>query len=97
MSGAYAVIVAAGKGTRMGAQVNKVLLPLNGKPVLRRTAEAFCASDEVDGVCVVASKNEVEQVRQVLHGLDKVIAVVPGGNTRQQSVCCGLRALPEDA
>ena len=97
MSGAYAVIVAAGKGTRMGAQVNKVLLPLNGKPVLRRTAEAFCASDEVDGVCVVASKNEVEQVRQVLHGLDKVMAVVPGGDTRQQSVCCGLRALPEQA
>ena len=97
MSGAYAVIVAAGRGTRMGAQVNKVLLPLCGKPVLRHTAEAFCASDEIDGVCVVASKDEMDTVRGVLEGLDKVIAVVAGGSTRQQSVCNGLKALPETA
>ena len=97
MSGAYAVIVAAGRGTRMGAQVNKVLLPLCGKPVLRHTAEAFCTSPKIDGVCVVASKDEMETVRGVLEGLDKVVAVVAGGSTRQQSVCNGLKALPEDA
>ncbi len=94
MGANYAVVVAAGRGARMGANVNKVLLDLCGKPVVRRTVEAFCSCDAIDGVCVVASEQEVEQMRQVLDGLDRVLAVVPGGATRQQSVRNGLLALP---
>lgn len=97
MGGVYAVIVAAGRGTRMGASVNKVLLPLGGKPVLRRTAEAFAMCGAVDGVVVVASESEIRTVRAMLTGLEKVTAIVLGGDTRQQSVQNGLNVLPAQA
>lgn len=97
MTGAWAVVVAAGRGVRMGAPVNKVLLPLMGRPVLWHAVHAFCQAEEVDGVVVVAAKGEQSQVAAALEGLSKVRAVVCGGQTRQQSVLNGLRALPPEA
>ena len=96
-TGNYAVVVAAGRGVRMGAAVNKVLLPLCGEPVIRHAVRAFCEVDEIDGVVVVASADETEQMRAALCGLEKVCAIVPGGSTRQESVKNGLDALPKEA
>lgn len=96
-TGNYAVVVAAGRGVRMGAAVNKVLLPLRGEPVIRHAVRAFCEADEIDGVVVVASADETEQMRAALCGLEKVCAIVPGGLTRQESVKNGLDALPKEA
>lgn len=96
-TGNYAVVVAAGRGVRMGTAVNKVLLPLCGEPVIRHAVRAFCEADEIDGVVVVASADETEQMRAVLCGLEKVCAIVPGGSTRQESVKNGLDALPKEA
>ncbi len=96
-TGNYAVVVAAGRGVRMGAAVNKVLLPLRGEPVIRHAVRAFCEADEIDGVVVVASADETEQMRAALCGLEKVCAIVPGGSTRQESVKNGLDALPKEA
>lgn len=96
-TGNYAVVVAAGRGVRMGAAVNKVLLPLCGEPVIRHAVRAFCEADEIDGVVVVVSADETEQMRAALCGLEKVCAIVPGGSTRQESVKNGLDALPKEA
>ena len=96
-TGNYAVVVAAGRGVRMGAAVNKVLLPLCGEPVIRHAVRAFCEADEIDGVVVVASADETERMRAALCGLEKVCAIVPGGSTRQESVKNGLDALPKEA
>lgn len=96
-TGNYAVVVAAGRGVRMGAAVNKVLLPLCGEPVIRHAVRAFCEADEIDGVVVVASADETEQMRAALCGLEKVCAIVPGSSTRQESVKNGLDALPKEA
>ena len=96
-TGNYAVVVAAGRGVRMGVAVNKVLLPLCGEPVIRHAVRAFCEADEIDGVVVVASADETEQMRAALCGLEKVCAIVPGGSTRQESVKNGLDALPKEA
>lgn len=96
-TGNYAVVVAAGRGVRMGVAVNKVLLPLCGEPVIRHAVRAFCEVDEIDGVVVVASADETEQMRAALCGLEKVCAIVPGGSTRQESVKNGLDALPKEA
>lgn len=96
-TGNYAVVVAAGRGVRMGAAVNKVLLPLCGEPVIRHAVRAFCEADEIDGVVVVASADETEQMRAALCGLEKVCPIVPGGSTRQESVKNGLDALPKEA
>lgn len=96
-TGNYAVVVAAGRGVRMGAAVNKVLLPLRGEPVIRHTVRAFCEADKIDGVVVVASADETEQMCAALCGLEKVCAIVPGSSTRQESVKNGLDALPKEA
>lgn len=96
-TGNYAVVVAAGRGVRMGAAVNKVLLPLCGEPVIRHAVRAFCEADEIDGVVVVASADETEQMRAALCGLEKLCAIAPGGSTRQESVKNGLDALPKEA
>lgn len=88
---AWALIMAAGSGTRMGLAGNKVLARLCGEPVLCRTVRAF--EGLADGIVVVARAGEIEAVRAL--GLDAHI--VAGGDTRQRSVLEGLRALPQDA
>lgn len=87
----WALIMAAGSGSRMGLETNKVLAELNGMTVLERSVRAF--DGEVDGRVVVVRGEDAEQIRTL--GLDAKI--VTGGATRQQSVLNGLRALPEGA
>jgi len=94
----YAIVLGGGSGTRMGAEINKVLLPLRGVPAIIRAIApftGFCA-----GVVVVARAQECELMQNVLarYGMDHVVsAVVAGGVDRQASVAAGLAALPEDA
>lgn len=87
----WAVIVAAGSGTRMRLAVNKALAPLVGKTVLERSLEAF--EGLVDGAVVVYRTQEEQAVR----ALNLRARLARGGETRQDSVLSGLRALPEDA
>ncbi len=94
MSGAFAVVVAAGRGERLGAPVNKVLLPLGGKPVLRHSLEAFEEHPDVDLVAVVGAPGELDALRKAARGLMKCAFFVEGGPSRQHSVMNGLRALP---
>lgn len=95
---AGAVVVAAGRGTRMGLERPKVLLPIAGKPVLRWALEAFERCPQIDQVVLVASGEEVMAMRRRVGewGLGKVKAVVPGGQTRTHSVMAGLSTLPQD-
>ena len=105
MTATYALIPAAGRAARFSdpssgsAGENKVFASLGGKPVLRRTAQAFASHAAVDGIIVVAGPSEVSRCREALAGVDKVLAVVAGGQTRQESVAIGLFALgggPDD-
>lgn len=93
----YAVVVAAGRSTRMGG-VNKQLLLLSGVPVLIRSLEALAIVPEVQGLILVAPPDNVAGFREMTckWDLKKVIAVVPGGENRQQSVFSGLLALPSE-
>jgi len=81
----------------MGAEINKVFLPLCGKPVLWHTVAAFENAKSIDGIVLVCAQNETETVKGIMEGFSKVLCVVPGGATRQESVENGLSALPEDA
>jgi 2-C-methyl-D-erythritol 4-phosphate cytidylyltransferase len=89
-----AVLVAAGRGERMGAARPKAFLPLAGRPLLLRAAEAFEAAPEVEAIVAVVPAGEQRAARDLLAPLRKVMAVVPGGATRQDSVRAGLDALP---
>ncbi len=93
-----AVIAAAGRGERMGAPINKVYLPLGDRPILLHSLNPFESSGLVDGYAVVVPPDEVAFCRVLLasYRLRKLVAVVAGGPTRQESVAKGLRAFSED-
>ena len=89
-----AVIVAAGRGARMGMERNKVLYPICGEPVIVRTARAFTESGLFDGgVVIVTGAQDMEDMRAMLdRGRIPVRAIVEGGHDRQESVRRGIAA-----
>lgn len=99
MGRVYAVIAAGGRGRRVGADRNKVLLPLAGRPVLAHTLAAFEAAGAVDAVVLVAAAEDLDRCGHLVAeaGFGKVEAVVPGGPERQDSVARGLEAVGADA
>jgi 2-C-methyl-D-erythritol 4-phosphate cytidylyltransferase len=95
-----AVIPAAGRGVRLGPGAPKALRVLNGTPMLVHAVRAMAASRAVSLVVVVAPPDGAPEVKRLLdaHSLPERTdyLVVPGGDTRQESVRLGLDALPED-
>jgi 2-C-methyl-D-erythritol 4-phosphate cytidylyltransferase len=91
-----AVIVAAGRGRRMG--FDKIFAPLHGKPVLYWSLRAFQDAPEVDEIIVVTRADAIEHVQRLAQAekLSKVGKVVPGGAERHLSVWNGLQAVNID-
>ncbi|NBD28244.1 2-C-methyl-D-erythritol 4-phosphate cytidylyltransferase [Paenibacillus sp. T1] len=92
------VVVAAGRGTRMGTAESKQYLLLRDKPILVHTLETFETMDEIAEVCVVVGQQDVERCEGWIpqYGLHKVKSVAAGGSERQHSVQLGLEALSGD-
>lgn len=90
-----AIFPAAGKGTRMKAGMNKVLLELAGVPILVRSLRRFSECPEVDQLVVVVAEHEIEAVRDMLSRETKLKPwrVVAGGSERQYSVLNGIKAV----
>ena len=92
---AVAIVVAAGRGERMGRGRPKAFLELGGEPLLLRAARAFEAAPSVGRIVVVVPEQELMAARERLSPLAKLLAVVKGGERRQDSVLAGLRQVPE--
>ena len=94
-SRAVALVLAAGAGKRMAAAVNKVFLPVAGRPIIAWSLECFDRQPEIGEVIVVAAAGEVEECRRQLEpfGFKKVSGVVVGGPTRHDSEFNGLTHL----
>ena len=94
----YAIIVAGGKGLRMGGDVPKQFLPINGKPVLMRTLEAFKLFDAEMQLIVVLPQEQIAYWQELCrqHGCIIQHQVVPGGETRFHSVKNGLAIIPAE-
>lgn len=91
------ILVAAGAGRRLGSSLPKAFVELAGKSLLRRSFEALQAEPRFTAGAVVVPADHRDEARRQLHsGLrsDLYLAVVPGGEERQDSVRAGLRALP---
>ena len=88
---ACGIVVAAGRSERMDG-IDKVFVALMGRPLLVWTLAAFKQCDAIERVVVVASPQSVERIRDLCTEwrFGKVTAVVPGGETRQDSVRAGL-------
>lgn len=99
---AVAVVLAGGSGTRMGNSVPKQFLSLGGQSVLAHTLEALAGYAGLDRLVLVSPPEWLAESRDIAgrHAADKLLAVVPGGTTRQESSRLGLAALaglPDDA
>jgi 2-C-methyl-D-erythritol 4-phosphate cytidylyltransferase len=94
----YAVIVAGGKGLRMGATVPKQFLPLLGKPMLCHAIQAFANAIPDIRLVLVLPKDQVGSAQTVLRsylgGID--VTTVAGGETRYHSVQNGLSQINDD-
>lgn len=94
MAGTYALIVAAGRGTRAGGEVPKQYAPLAGGLVLTRTLRAFLAHPQVDGTLAVIHADDGAYYARATEGLaGRLLPPAIGGATRQQSVHNGLAAI----
>lgn len=92
-----AIVLSAGKGTRMNSSVAKQYMELAGKPVLYHALKAF-EDSIVDEVVVVAGEHDIEYVKKDIvekYSFNKVSAVVCGGAYRFESVYNGLCAVSE--
>lgn len=99
MSKNCALIVAGGKGKRMGKDINKLFLTLKGKPILAYTLDIFQKCDLIDRIILVAAEDEIPYCKNEVilkYGIKKVKKVVAGGKERQESVQNGLCHIDED-
>ncbi len=92
MAGVAAVIVAAGRGLRAGADMPKQFRQIGGAPMIRRSLLMFVEHAKVGAVQTVIHQDDVAMFQSSVAGLD-VLPPVFGGATRQNSVRAGLEAL----
>lgn len=90
-----AILLAAGRGERMGAGKPKAFLLVAGQSMLLRAAHAFEAAPSVDAVVAVVPEAELEAAQEVLEPIRKLWGVTSGGPRRQDSVLEGLKLAPE--
>lgn len=85
MSKNYAIIAAAGSGSRAKLNKNKLLAEFDGKTVLEKTVSVFLSAKEIDKILITASETDFETFTELFKSEDK-IEIVLGGATRTESV-----------
>ena len=86
------VVLAGGVGARVGLLIPKQLLKIAGKPIIEHTLTAFEAASEIDEILVMMTPGYVEDVKAIVaaRGFQKVVAVLEGGVTRNDSTKLAL-------
>lgn len=93
----YAIVLAAGKGTRMGSRVNKQFLNLDDRPILYYSLHEFSKNKLIHGIILVCGEDKIEYCRENVikrFKIGKIVDIVKGGTERQDSVLNGLDAVP---
>ena len=96
MAQCAALILAGGSGSRLGSDIPKQYLSLDGVSILRRTVDTFLAHPDIDAVQVVIGAEDRELYDAAIGDAD-VRPSVTGGESRQESGRNGLEALADDA
>lgn len=88
-----AIIFAGGSGVRMGAGVPKQFLEINGKPIIIHTLQLFQFHDMIDKIYVSVLEDYIPYVQELVedYRLNKVVKVIPGGATAQDSIYNALK------
>jgi 2-C-methyl-D-erythritol 4-phosphate cytidylyltransferase len=94
-----AIIVAAGKGTRMGPNTDKLFLEVAGRPVIAHTWQRFNDSRIIDEIVLVVRDGMQDAFNEIAaqYKFTKPFRLVPGGKERQDSVWNGLQAISTEA
>ncbi|HME58093.1 MAG TPA: 2-C-methyl-D-erythritol 4-phosphate cytidylyltransferase [Terracidiphilus sp.] len=92
----FAILPAAGLGTRMAGPQPKQFLILDGLPILIHSLRAFASVERVTAIYVAVRKPEMERVQAQIaeYGFANLVRMVEGGDSRQESVSHALEALP---
>lgn len=92
------ILLAAGKGVRLGKSTPKQFLPLAGKPMIVHTLERVDKLHQVTEIIVVCSLDYVSVIQSYAenYGIKKMIRYIEGGSSRQESVFNGLLAASEN-
>lgn len=93
-----AIVAAAGSSSRMGGE-NKLMLPIDGIPVLAWTMQALNAAELVDEIIVAAREEDLISVGDLckIYGISKPVKIVRGGESRLESVYLASLECREDA
>lgn len=91
-AGAAAIVLAGGSGTRLGADTNKVYLPLGDRPVIAWSLRTVARTPGIDIVVLVVRPEDRDQAAEIV---EPGVAIVMGGATRQRSELAGLRHLAD--
>ena len=91
-----AIILAAGRGTRIGADRNKIFLKIASRPLLSYTLGSFVACEEIDEIVLVVAPGEESDASKLIAGIEKEIKIVRGGARRQDSSHAGITAAQGD-
>lgn len=89
------IIVAAGRGTRMGTKESKQYLQLRNKPIIVHTLEKFDRHPMIREIVLVTGEQDVERCKAWIseYGIQQAVKVIPGGAERQESVYRGLQQI----
>lgn len=93
-----AIILAAGKGSRMHSDCPKQFMNLCGKPVLYYSLQEFSTCPDINKVILVTGKEDIEYCQKEIiekYQINKVCSVVPGGSERYWSVWNGLQEVTD--
>ncbi len=93
-----AIIFAGGIGQRMGAEIPKQFLKVQGKEIIVHTLELFESNEKIDYIYIACVKDYVDYLESLVskYGITKVKRVFPGGDTGQDSIFIGLSEVKKD-
>lgn len=88
-----AILLGAGKGSRFGANKNKIFVTIHDKPMIYYALKTYLGNDEIDEVIVVINKHEMDEVLDIVKDIkhNKTIKYAIGGASRKESVYNGLQ------
>lgn len=94
-----AVVAAAGSGSRMNSEQNKQFLMIGAYPLLAVTLLKLSFSDYIDEIIIAARECDIVTVMNLINefGIKKISHIIPGGDTRQQSVFNALKEAEDDS
>lgn len=91
----YAILLLGGNGARFGGETPKQFLPVKEKPLFRYAYDCLNSSKQIDGIVLVARQEDKETLKGYIGNDSKLLGIVVGGKTRQESSYNGVHFLKE--